>query len=78
MPTVTITKLSQCDGGQHIRLSMSGDVTGNFEVELDEMRRPLTVDEKKQLRELAIRWHNEGLTLNQLNTQYTNGVTFNI
>ena len=77
MPSVTIKHDWVCEGGNHIRVTMTGDYTGKFEFTREEIETADPV-RKEDVAKLVLNLMLRGLTPNQMRNRLQTGVTLTI
>jgi hypothetical protein len=71
--SITIKATSQCAGGGHVTLTLTGDVTTSFEITADEIRdlEPMTEPERKEMLLRILKFHFRGKNLQQIRNELT-------
>ena len=78
MGTVTLQLTSQCSGGGHLTFTMTGDVTGEGTLSVDEIDEFLNSVGRKELLAVILRLAKIGRTPAQVKTLLQAGVTVTI
>lgn len=79
MATITFQKVYECAAGDHLRLSVSGNVPAqDVGVYLPDLAGAISEDEKQAFLKVLLRVAKIGRTQQQLKTALTNGYTITI
>ncbi len=79
MANITLTKVYECAAGDHLRLSVTGDVPAQeFGIYLPDLAGAITDEEKQAFLKVLLRIAKIGRTQTQVKTALTNGYTITI
>lgn len=79
MSSITFKKVYECAAGDHLKLSVSGDVPAqNIGIYLPDLAGTITEEEKQAFLKVLLRIAKIGRTQQQVKTALTNGYTITI
>lgn len=79
MATITIKLTEICPGGAHAKIDLTkNSVVRNIDVNVPDMRAPITQDDIEAFCKVAMKIMNEGKTLNQFRATLLAGFTVTI
>lgn len=72
MATAAITLQSVCAGGDHVKLRLTvGAQSFDFNYDVDELREPITAEQRRDAVSIITRFHCGGMTKAQAKTELT-------
>lgn len=78
MSTITLLKTYECAGGDHLKITVSGDVTGTIAFHAPYLGDPVTEEDKETFLRLLLKIGKKTRTKAQLKTLLTSGWTITI
>jgi len=79
MALITFTKVYECAAGDHLRLTITGDVPSqDIGIYLPDLMEPISERDKEVFLRVLLRIAKIGRTQNQIKTGLTNGYTITI
>lgn len=78
MSSITLTTVYECAGGDHLRISVTGDVTATIPIYYPDMLEAVTEEEKQVFLKVLLRIAKITRTKNQIKNGLANGYTVTI
>ena len=78
MSTITLLKTYECAGGDHLKITVSGDVSGTFAFYAPDLGDPVTEEDKEIFLRILLKIAKKTRTKAQIKTLLTSGWTVTI
>lgn len=78
MSTITLTTTFECAGGDHLKIAVTGDVTGTIPLYYPEILDPVTEEDKQAFLKVLLRVAKKTRTKAQIKNALASGFTLTI